>query len=61
MIGVAIVGAAGAFQFSKLKHRCMDKCRTPPSFVIEHWRGHAQGRHVFALGVHHGLFCVGCC
>lgn len=61
MIGVAIVDAAGAFQFSKLKHRCMDKCRTPPSFVIEHWRGHAQGRHVFALGVHHGLFCVGCC
>ena len=31
------------------------------SFVIEHWRGQAQARHAFALGLHHGLFCVGCC
>ncbi|WP_035558533.1 DUF2182 domain-containing protein [Burkholderia sp. 9120] len=61
MIGVAIVGLAGAFQFSKLKHRCMDRCRTPLSFVIEHWHGHAQARQAFALGAHHGLFCVGCC
>jgi len=32
------------------------------SFVIEHWRGgQAQARHALALGMHHGLFCVGCC
>ena len=28
---------------------------------MEHWRGRDQARHAFALGVHHGLFCVGCC
>jgi predicted metal-binding membrane protein len=61
LIGAAIIALAGAFQFSRLKHRCLDKCRTPLSFVIEHWRGHAQARHAFALGAHHGLFCVGCC
>ena len=61
LIGAATIGLAGAFQFSKLKHRCLDKCRTPLSFVIEHWRGQAQSRQAFALGVHHGLFCVGCC
>lgn len=61
VIGAATIGLAGAFQFSKLKHRCLDKCRTPLSFVIEHWRGQAQSRQAFALGVHHGLFCVGCC
>ena len=61
LIGAATIGLAGAFQFSKLKHRCLDKCRTPLSFVIEHWRGQAQARQAFALGVHHGLFCVGCC
>jgi predicted metal-binding membrane protein len=61
VIGAATIGAAGAFQFSHLKHRCLDKCRTPLSFVIEHWRGRRQGWQAFALGAHHGLFCVGCC
>ena len=61
LIGVAIIALAGAFQFSKLKYRCLDKCRTPLSFVIEHWRGQAQARQAFALGARHGLFCVGCC
>ena len=61
LIGAAIFALAGAFQFSALKQRCLDKCRAPLSFVIEHWRGHAQARQAFALGAHHGLFCVGCC
>jgi predicted metal-binding membrane protein len=60
-IGVLIVAMAGAFQFSKLKYHCLEKCRTPLSFVMEHWRGHAQSRHAFELGLRHGLFCVGCC
>lgn len=60
-IGAATVALAGAFQFSALKHRCLEKCRTPTSFVIEHWRGRAHARQAFLLGWHHGLFCVGCC
>ncbi|MGA0525166.1 DUF2182 domain-containing protein, partial [Escherichia coli] len=31
------------------------------SFVISHWRGRARERQAFALGLRHGLFCVGCC
>ncbi|HWI12435.1 MAG TPA: DUF2182 domain-containing protein [Burkholderiaceae bacterium] len=61
LIGAATIALAGAFQFSSLKHRCLEKCRTPLGFVIEHWRGQAQARHAFALGAQHGLFCVGCC
>lgn len=61
LIGAAIIALAGAFQFSRLKYRCLEKCRTPLSFVIEHWRGQAQTWHAFALGAHHALFCVGCC
>ena len=61
LIGIAVIALAGAFQFSRLKYRCLEKCRTPLSFVIEHWRGHAQAWNEFALGVRHGLFCVGCC
>ena len=61
LIGAATIALAGAFQFSNLKHRCLEKCRTPLSFVIAHWRGRAHARHAFVLGAHHGLFCVGCC
>ena len=52
---------AGAFQFSSLKYRCLDKCRSPLSFVLSHWQGRRQRWQAFRLGVEHGLFCVGCC
>ncbi|KVC74368.1 DUF2182 domain-containing protein [Burkholderia ubonensis] len=61
LIGAAGFALAGAFQFSALKTRCLERCRTPLSFVISHWRGRAPQRHAFALGGRHGLFCVGCC
>jgi predicted metal-binding membrane protein len=61
LVGAAVIALAGAYQFSSLKYRCLEKCRTPLSFVIEHWRGRAPGRHAFRLGAAHGLFCVGCC
>jgi predicted metal-binding membrane protein len=31
------------------------------SFVTEYWRGRAERRNAFLLGIHHGIFCVGCC
>ncbi len=52
---------AGAFQFTQLKYRCLDKCRAPLSFVTQYWRGDRQHWHAFLLGAHHGAFCVGCC
>src|SRR5689334_17611256 len=61
LIGAATLALAGAFQFSSLKHRCLERCRTPMSFVMSHWHGRAPGREAFRLGLHHGLFCVGCC
>jgi predicted metal-binding membrane protein len=61
IVGAIVLAIAGTFQFSRLKYRCLDKCRTPFSFVNEHWRGHAVRRQSFMLGVHHGIFCVGCC
>jgi predicted metal-binding membrane protein len=32
----------------------------PLSFIAEHWQGDHERREVFTLGLHHGLFCVGC-
>ncbi|MFQ6016805.1 MAG: DUF2182 domain-containing protein, partial [Kiloniellaceae bacterium] len=37
VFGAGVLVLAGAFQFSRLKYRCLDKCRTPLSFVMEHW------------------------
>ena len=59
--GAAVIAGAGLFQFSALKHRCLEKCRTPLGFIMEHWHGRAPRREAWLLGVHHGAFCVGCC
>src|SRR5713101_4508525 len=61
VIGAATLIGAGAYQFSSLKYRCLEKCRSPLSFITEHWRGRGERGQAFVLGVHHGLFCVGCC
>jgi predicted metal-binding membrane protein len=59
--GVVLLSTAGLFQFSSLKYRCLEKCRTPLGFVIGHWRGKSPAREALRLGFDHGLFCVGCC
>jgi predicted metal-binding membrane protein len=61
LVGAGMLALAGLFQFSALKYRCLEQCRTPLSFVVRHWRGRAERRQAFLLGAHHGLFCVGCC
>jgi len=59
--GGSILLVAGVYQFTPLKYRCLDKCRSPLSFVLGHWQGQHDRRNAFRLGAHHGLFCVGCC
>jgi predicted metal-binding membrane protein len=61
LIGAATISVAGLYQFTSLKYRCLDKCRSPLSFIMEHWRGSHEKRQAFRLGVHHGIFCLGCC
>lgn len=60
-IGVTTLLAAGTYQFTPLKNACLNKCRSPYSFLVEHWRGRRVGWEAVRLGVRHGLFCVGCC
>jgi predicted metal-binding membrane protein len=52
---------AGAYQFTPLKYHCLEKCRSPFSFITQHWRGRDEAGQAFMLGIHHGVFCVGCC
>ena len=52
---------AGLYQFSPLKYKCLDKCRSPLSFIMTHRRGRQESLESFRLGIDHGLFCIGCC
>ena len=61
VIGSGLFIVAGIFQFTPLKYYCLDKCRSPLSFIMGHWRGRNEKRQALWLGVHHGLFCIGCC
>jgi len=59
ILGGVLLLAAGAFQFTPLKHTCLNHCRAPFEFIMTRWREGAGG--AFRMGVEHGLFCTGCC
>ena len=61
VLGAGVLAIAGLFQFSRLKYHCLDRCRTPFSFIAQHWHGTAPRFAAFRLGLDHGIFCVGCC
>ncbi len=50
---------AGLYQWTPLKEACLSNCRSPLSFLMTSWKEGYLG--AFKLGVHHGLYCVGCC
>ena len=61
MVGAAVLAGAGLFQFSALKYRCLEQCRTPYGFVTGRWHGRSPAREAFRIGIDHGAFCIGCC
>lgn len=61
LIGALVLVGAGAFQFSALKYRCLERCQAPFAFVTSRWHGHHPSREAFRIGLDHGLFCIGCC
>lgn len=58
---VVLLTIAGLYQFSSLKYACLDKCRSPLSFLNSRWQGGNDTAQALRIGVEHGLFCVGCC
>jgi predicted metal-binding membrane protein len=61
VVAAGVLAAAGLFQFSALKYRCLEQCHAPFGFVSARWHGRAPSLEAFRLGVDHGVFCVGCC
>ncbi len=58
--GAAVFAFAGTFQFTPLKDVCLQHCRSPLSALAHYtaFRGRAIDLRV---GLHHGLYCGGCC
>ncbi len=61
VIGAGTLILAGAYQFTPLKYHCLDKCRSPFSFINARWSGGNELRQSFQIGLDHGIFCLGCC
>ncbi|MEW6325034.1 MAG: DUF2182 domain-containing protein [Nitrospirota bacterium] len=58
-LGGLLLISAGAYQWSPVKARCLAHCRSPVAFLAGHWRPGAIG--ALRMGLHHGLYCLGCC
>lgn len=60
---VALAGTllvlAGLYQWTPLKQSCLRHCRSPLEFIMTEWRAGPRG--AFAMGLRHGVFCLGCC
>jgi predicted metal-binding membrane protein len=61
VLAAGILLLAGLYQFSALKYMCLEKCRSPLAFILEHWHGGGEDEEAFRLGMRHGVHCVGCC
>jgi len=55
----ALLLAAGAYQLTPWKTKCLTHCRSPLGFLMTNWRAGTMG--AFQMGIRHGLFCLGCC
>ena len=59
LLGGVIFLAAGAYQWTPLKHACLKHCRSPLQFIMHRWRAGTGG--ALRMGLEHGAYCLGCC
>jgi predicted metal-binding membrane protein len=59
-LGVGIFAAAGIYQFTPWKDRCLGRCRSPVGALMYYIGFKGKTRDV-RVGLHHGATCVGCC
>ena len=55
-LGPVALATAGLYQLTPIKTACLQHCRSPADFLVQHW-----GRGPMRLGIEHGLWCLGCC
>lgn len=59
LLAGAIFLAAGLYELTPLKERCLTHCRSPLEWIPRHMRPGRLG--ALRMGVEHGAYCVGCC
>jgi len=59
ILTVALLVAAGIYQWTPAKRACLRQCRSPVDFLSKHWRLGRWG--AFRMGLEHGAYCLGCC
>jgi predicted metal-binding membrane protein len=55
----ALLFIAGLYQLTPLKQTCLRMCQSPLGFLMSRWRTSLSA--AFAMGLEHGVYCVGCC
>ncbi|MGH6874842.1 MAG: DUF2182 domain-containing protein [Aestuariivirgaceae bacterium] len=60
-LGGAVLIAAGLYQWTPLKARCLSHCQAPLSFIQRHGGFRRDASGALRLGLQHGLYCIGCC
>jgi predicted metal-binding membrane protein len=58
-IGALTLVAAGGYQWTPLKRRCLSHCRSPQHWLSHRWQPGIRG--ALRMGAWHGVHCVGCC
>ena len=59
-VAALLLAAAGGYQLSPLKDRCLKHCRSPLGFLIHFGSYRGRLRDV-RVGLYHGAYCIGCC
>src|SRR5262249_38082833 len=57
-VGGALLVAAGVYQLTPLKERCLAHCRSPLGFFMTEWRDGPAG--ALRVGIRHRTDCLGC-
>lgn len=58
--GAAVFAVAGVYELTPLKKACLRHCRTPVGSLF-HYASYKGPLRDLRVGMHHGLYCVGCC
>jgi predicted metal-binding membrane protein len=61
VFGGIVLIAAGVYQWTPLKDRCLAHCQSPIQFIQQHGGFHRDPSGALLLGLRHGAYCVGCC
>jgi predicted metal-binding membrane protein len=58
-VAALLLAALAIYQWAPAKRACLEHCRSPTDFLTTHHRPGLSG--ALRMGLHHGLYCVGCC